>query len=134
MKQIICLSILLNTVILQAQDFGKDLEHLAETNQKCLDKGRFMLDCERNYYTQIDSMLNAVYNHIRKPMTEEQKSDLKTAQLSWLKARDKKFNEINKEDIGLGGQDEMLIKYQKKATYVLDRINYFIKQYLNKDE
>ncbi len=76
-------------------------------------------------------MLNIVYNHIRKQMTEEQKKEFKTSQLIWLKARDKEFIKINKEDVGTGGHDEIMIKTSRKANYVADRIKYFIKSYLD---
>lgn len=130
-RLIVVLVVLCSTTSLFAQDFKKELEKLSISNQKRLDTGRFMLDTERSYYIQMDSMLNVVYNHIRKSMNENEKSALKKIQLQWLKDRDVRFKEINQNDYGMGGgQDEAMVKYQKKSVYVIERVNYLIDNYL----
>jgi uncharacterized protein YecT (DUF1311 family) len=128
-KLVLLTFIVLNTLVLHGQNFIKEIERLTKANQECLDKGQFMASCERSYYVQMDSMLNIVYRHIRKPMNEDQKLEMKKSQLIWLKQRDKEFNRIDRENDG-GGQDAVMFSYSDKSCYVIDRINYLIATFI----
>ncbi len=130
MKRLILLFLFTNLVT--AQNFKKGIQFLTNKNQKCLDSGEFMYECSNKFHLEIDSLLNVVYNNIRSKLKKEDKNILKTEQLSWLKSRDLKFKKIESEKTGLGnGLDELMIKQQSKADFVLKRINFLITNYLS---
>lgn len=113
-----------------AQNSTKDLNTLKIQNQKCLDRGEDMLGCSRKYFIQMDSLLNVVYKNCRSKMNLNAQQELKSKQLLWLKNRDIKFKKIDSEDIGHGnGLDDLLVKTQKKADFISERISFLIVHY-----
>ena len=78
-----------------------------------------MLNCSRAYYSQMDSLLNVVYNNIRRPLDLAEKSALKQEQIKWLHKRDAYFKKIDKEyaeenSQGFAGNDSRMIAIDKQ--------------------
>lgn len=118
---------------ISAQNFNNDLKKLNLQNQECLDKGENMLGCSQKYYAQIDSLLNVVYKNIKKGLNESQQLDLKNKQLAWIKNRDLKFKKIDIQNTGHGnGLDDIMVKTQRKADFVAERISFLITAYISK--
>jgi|TARA_R110002051_G_scaffold254217_4_gene313164 uncharacterized protein YecT (DUF1311 family) len=132
-KQHLYLLTFLLSLNLFSQNFGKSLKELKTENQNCLDTGEFMYNCSLEFYKKSDSLLNLVYNNVRKQLNSDQKDKLKQEQLSWLKQRDKKFEIINNYDTGLGnGLDDLMSKTQDKSKVVNKRTLFLIEKFINK--
>lgn len=118
---------------MQSQNCIPIIDTLEKKNKECLDKGVNMLNCSQNYYIQMDSLLNVVYNRIKGELNTNSKEILRTKQLDWLKIRDAEFKKINSKETGLGnGRDDLMSKTQDKADYVKERICFLIKTYPEK--
>ncbi|MGV3503723.1 MAG: lysozyme inhibitor LprI family protein [Adhaeribacter sp.] len=103
------------------------LDTMSRQYKSCLDKGSFMLGCSQQYYKQMDSLLNVVYNKMRKPMNATDKLAFKNEQLKWLQKRDAYFKKVDKQsaaDSGPGpvGQDFLMIALDEKANFVRKRV------------
>lgn len=106
---------------------------LTERHQKCLDSGIDMLNCSKNFYLQMDSILNVVYNKLRRNLNPKEKEVLKKEQLSWLKDRDIFFKKQNIEfekkfNGGEWGSDMYMITYQNDAEFVKKRVIFLMSQ------
>ena len=114
-----------------SQNFSHELDIIEKENQECLDKGKFMLNCSVKYYQENDSLLNVVYDKIKRNLNSEEKLKFSESQIEWLELRDKEFKKINSENSGLGnGLDDKMFEYQKKADFVSERIKYLINEFL----
>jgi len=103
------------------------LDSLNINHQKCLNKGQFMLSCSQKYYTEMDSMLNVIYKDVKRKLSiESDRLKLKQSELKWLKERDIYFEKIYKEINDELAQDEIMFYTEKKAKFVLDRINFLM--------
>ena len=66
-----------------------------------------------------------------KNLDPEEALKFSETQIEWIELRDKEFKKINSENTGLGnGLDDKMIKYQKKADFVSERIKYLINEFL----
>lgn len=107
-----------------------EIDTLENKYHSCLDKGEYMLGCSREYYTEIDKILNTTYKNIMSGLDETQKNKLKTEQKAWLKKRDAYFMKVDQEnEDGLSGNDLKMIRTDKQADYVKERVIYLIKKY-----
>ena len=109
------------------------LGSMSKKYQDCLDAGTNMLGCSQQYYKQMDSLLNVVYNKIRKPMNATDKLALKNEQLKWLQRRDTYFKKVDRQsavDSGSGpiGQDFLMIALDEKASLVRKRVEELMKR------
>lgn len=102
----------------------KSITQIRDTYQNCLDTGEYMLGCAENYYNEIDKLLNKEYQSLRKMLNSEQKDELKSKQIAWLKKRDARFDMIGSEimESGMGGNDAQMMIWDEKAEYVFDRV------------
>jgi uncharacterized protein YecT (DUF1311 family) len=113
------------------------LDSLEQAYQKRLDTGIDMYGETYHFYVQTDSMLNLVYNKLRKSCDSLQKENLRDEQLVWLKERDaefwehlKKFKTRNPEaEPGQPGSlDDAMIMYESYAHVVLQRVYELLKK------
>jgi len=72
-------------------------------------------------------MLNVVYKDVKRKLSiESDRLKLKQSELKWLKEREIYFEKIYKEIKSEFAQDEMMFYTERKAKFVLDRINFLI--------
>ncbi len=78
----------------------------------------------------MDSMLNVVYKSFIKNKTATERNKIRKNQLCWLKERDILFVKIDKEkkEPGLSEKDNVMVKTDKKADFVRERIIKFSKK------
>lgn len=107
----------------------KTVDSLQNEEQKCLDKGQYMLGCSLNFYDQMDSLLNVVYFKLYHSLDTINQTNLKREQKRWLVKRDNIFKlnsqKIHKEAVKEGfdgGQDERMIIAEKNAIVVKQRV------------
>jgi uncharacterized protein YecT (DUF1311 family) len=137
MKNVVkTLMLLFAAVSLPFTGVGQTLKTIALMEQahlQCLDSGIGMTGCADSYRLQMDSLLNVVYNKLRKRLPTTEKDKLKTEQLAWLKQRDRHFKEqeqdyktnISPED---WTQEFYLIVYSSDAEFIKERVVYLIKR------
>ncbi|MBN9297398.1 MAG: DUF1311 domain-containing protein [Filimonas sp.] len=131
-KIIFCLfSFICTLTIVNAQITTHTLDSINNSYQACLDKGQQMIKCTSNYYAVMDSLLNIVYNAVRRKMDSTGRNALKADQLKWLKQRDIFFAKKDaqfeqKTKSGEWGRDDRLIIYDEKAIFVEKRVEYLM--------
>ncbi len=117
----------------------KIINRLETQYQSCLDKGEYMLGCTKNFYFQMDSMLNVVYLKLHSTLSTSQKAKLKIEQKAWLLKRDIYFKmtlkefETKNQDISpsgpaFGAQNDAMFMYDDNAKFVKDRVLVLIKR------
>lgn len=109
------------------------VEDMAARHQTCLDEGRHMLQCSREYYRQMDSLLNMTYKNLYSGMAPAEREMLKKEQVSWLRRRDEYFKEQQAKyrksfDAGEMGADMFMVVYDDDAEFVKERILELIDQ------
>ena len=115
----------------QAQTL-EELTTIDNNYKACLGRGTNMLGCSQLYYSQMDSLLNVVYNKLRRPLDQSGKAALKNEQLKWLGKRDAYFKKIDKEHAaensnGFAGNNSRMITIADKAKFVRERVEELIK-------
>ncbi len=104
-------------------NYSKFLVQSEAIHQQCLDTGDDMLGCSQKYYSEMDSMLNVVYNGIIKNLDDDAKIALKKEQLGWLAHRDKAFSDFDNEKISeISSSDNQTLSLNKKADFVKERV------------
>lgn len=111
----------------------KTIDSISNAFQKRLDTGVEMLKCTRDFYLQMDSMLNVVYNKLRTKLNTSEKDILKKEQLTWLKKRDVYFKKENQKfqqkfDSNEWGSDMYMIIYEEEAEFVKGRTIVLLKR------
>lgn len=109
------------------------VEELEFKEQDCLDSGANMVGCSEEYYKQMETLMNTVYDTVRSNLlSSEEKGKLKKEQLLWLKKKDKRFIELYRETITkLGtadGEEFKMALNDAKAAFVAERIKELIKR------
>lgn len=107
------------------------LDSIDQAYQACLDSGVYMYGCSVNYYAQMDSMLNVVYNSRMKNEDTALKARLKQDERKWLIRRDVYFKKLEKNldtRVRKYGpvQDDAMIMVDKKARFVRNRVLYLL--------
>ena len=113
------------------------VDSLSKGYQICLDSSMDMKDCSLKCYWKVDSMLNIVYNKLRKQLTSTEQTGLKTEQKNWLRARDKYFaiqDRIfySRMKSGEWGIDMRMIPIDHKAKFVEKRVYVLLSKIKNR--
>ena len=109
------------------------VDYLSKQYQDCLDRGKYMLGCSKQFYFQMDSLLNVVYTNLRSTLTKEQQLVITRAQQQWLTQRDAHFKQtlakFKKANPGhspygsaIGAQDDAMFMYDENAEFVKKRV------------
>ncbi|ASZ10317.1 DUF1311 domain-containing protein [Chitinophaga pendula] len=97
--------------------------------QQCMAKGQDMYSCAIEYYQQLDSMLQAVYEELYERLGADRQTVLKTDQDAWIQQRDRYFKTIDtKAAKSLFGLDDQTIAADNKAAYIKDRVVALLKE------
>lgn len=102
--------------------------------QSFLDTGNAMHLCSTDYYEKSDSLLNVVYNKLRKNYNPAEKRNLKKEQIDWLAMRDlyfkKEYTSLkNNKIFEEGTHDFEMVLYNNKSKFVIDRVKELIKRF-----
>lgn len=111
----------------------KTIENMQIEYQSCLDTGNAMHLCSTDYYEKSDSLLNVVYNKLRKKYNPAQKRNLKKEQINWLAKRDlyfkKEYTSLkNNKNFEEGTHDFEMVLYHNKSKFVIDRVKVLVKK------
>jgi uncharacterized protein YecT (DUF1311 family) len=115
------------------------VEAMENHYQSCLDQGKDMFGCSKQYYHAMDSMLNVVYNKLRSALDSAHKAKLKKQQVQWLSKPDSYFDKtknvfktnnpgIDPYGEAFGGQDDAMIMFDQNAAFVQQRVLELISQ------
>lgn len=97
--------------------------------QQCMAKGQDMYSCAIEYYQQLDSMLQAVYDELYERLDTDRQTTLKAEQDTWIQQRDRYFKTIDtKAAKSLFGLDDQTIAADNKAAYLKDRVVALLKE------
>ncbi len=116
------------TLVQEVSDYKMALDNLTKINQEKLDTGIGMLQAEKAYYTQLDSMLNVVYKDLINMYNKTNSENLIKQQRQWLKERDAFFlkmqDEYQKEsgEVDFLPNDFKLMVYGEKCSFVKERV------------
>jgi|GEM_PF-6115539 len=102
----------------------------AETKcQACTDAGNnSFVDCELTHRKTVDSVLNVIYDRLKKQMNPNSFTVLKKDELAWIKKRDqylrKEAIDQQNDDVEASVKNALLI--HKEALYTADRAKYLL--------
>ena len=102
-------------------------------HKECLKIKSDSNNCSKMFLSQMDSMLNVVFNEVVKTNPSDKKSSLLKEQMSWSKKKGEFYKKqddtfvYNLKD-GIWTKDMIRITYQQKADYLLKRIRILLKQ------
>jgi uncharacterized protein YecT (DUF1311 family) len=111
----------------------KTVKDLKSSYQICLDQGNYMAGCSIDYYNQVDSLLNVVYQNLKHQLNSEDRPKFLQEQKEWLKKRDAYFRKITKTTIkegvfSEGTADFEMVVTDKKADFVVERLKVLIER------
>lgn len=87
--------------------------------QDVRDAGYGLVNNEKQLLFDSDSLLNVVYQDLKDLLSKQQLDSLKLIQFEWLKYKEKKFDEIWKEnDPMLQREIELIIKYHSQEEII----------------
>ncbi|WMI65083.1 lysozyme inhibitor LprI family protein [Aestuariibaculum sp. YM273] len=115
-------------LVKEASDYKMVLDNLTKLNQERLDTGIAMLQTEKLYYTQMDSMLNVVYKDLINTYNKTNFENLRKQQRQWLKERDAFFRKMQDEyqkesgEVDFLPNDYKLMVYGEKSSFVKERV------------
>ncbi|PWA06574.1 hypothetical protein [Flavobacterium psychrotolerans] len=115
------------------RDFNFEIEQLSEKHQKCLDSGKNMMNCSRQFHFEMNHMLKIVLKECRISLNKTEQESLEREQLLWSKKREQYITEQNQEfndkiKSEEWGQDMYMAVYQNDADFVKARVLELIKR------
>jgi len=119
-------------LFLNSQDYEKQLAVLNETYQNCLDEGKFMMNCSRNFYNQLEELMNHILLDFQENASQEKLDAILESQEEWEIRIKPEFTLINKKlDSAIAPneavpQDELMFAYHDRARIIEDRISQLI--------
>ncbi len=83
------------------------------------DRGYGLVNNEKQLLFDSDSLLNVVYKDLKRILPKQQFGSLKSSQSEWIKYKEKKFNEIWKEnDPMFQGEMGLTVKYHSQEEII----------------
>lgn len=129
---LILLLFLIVSINTQAQ-IAVVVNEMETSHKECLKIKSDSNNCSKVFLSQMDSMLNVVFNEVVKTNPSEKKSSLLKEQFSWSKKKGEFFKKQDETFVynlkdGIWTKDMIRISYQQKADYLLKRIRSLLKQ------
>lgn len=119
------------TMCLSLSAFGQisknAVDSLDKQYQQNLGGGKSPYACALQYYNEMDSLLNVVYNQLVTTMNDPQRESLQISQEQWTEKKEAYFKEIDirvekKRPMTLAGLDDDMIVTDNKAAYIKNRV------------
>ncbi len=117
----------------QEPDYQKKLQELNSTYQNCLDEGQAMMDCSRDFYSEMGELMELILIDIQENSPLEYSDSIIQNQRVWEVKIEDKFNLINQRldsvtpSRGAIPHDELMFAYNDKAQIIEERIVELIK-------
>ena len=126
---LLCLFVSINT---QAQ-IAVAVNDMETAHKECLKIKSDSNNCSKMFLSQMDSMLNVVFNEVVKTNPSDKKSSLLKEQMSWSKKKGEFYKKQDETFVynlkdGIWTKDMIRISYQQKADFLLKRIRALLKQ------
>ncbi len=124
--------LLLSLFFTKAPDYKKQLAALKETYQNCLDEGKFMMNCSRDFYDQLEELMNHILLDFQENASQEKLEAILESQEEWEIEIQPEFSLINQKLDSVTGPngavplDDLMFAYNDRARIIEDRINQLI--------
>lgn len=123
----ICFSISVNAQI------STVINEMEMTHKACISIKPDSNACSKTYLSQMDSMLNVVFEKVINQTDASDKSKIINDQISWGKKKNDFFKKQDETFVynlkdGIWTKEMIRISYQQKADYLLKRIRVLLKK------
>jgi hypothetical protein len=128
------LYLILALFYIQEPDYQKKIEELNMTYQNCLDEGKSMVNCSRDFLSQMGDLMDRILIDIQKKAPKEKSDLILQNQREWEVKIEDKFDLINQRldslalTNGVVPQDDVLFANNDRARIFEDRIAELIDQ------
>jgi mevalonate kinase len=118
----------LSLLFIQEPDYQKKIVELNVTYQNCLDEGKAMVNCSRDFLSQMGELMDRILLDIQKNAPREQSDLILQNQSEWEVKIQEKFNLINQRldsvslSSGVVPQDDVMFANNDRARIFEDRI------------
>ncbi len=126
--------LILSLLFIQEPDYQKKLQELNVTYQNCLDEGRAMVNCSRDFLSQMGELMDRILIDFQENSPKEKSDLILQNQREWEVKIQDKFNLINQRldsvtlSNGAVPQDEVMFSHNDKARIFEERIIELIDQ------
>lgn len=110
-----------------AQTSKTAVDSLEKRYQQCLSEGKSAYNCALQYYSAMDSLLDAVYRQLYSKLDNNRRELLQVSQEQWVEKKEAYFKNIDlrvekKRPMTLAGLDDDMIVTDNKAAYLKTRV------------
>ncbi|MDI1324309.1 MAG: hypothetical protein PSV36_16270 [Algoriphagus sp.] len=126
--------LILSLLFIQDPDYPKKLQELNVTYQNCLDEGKAMVNCSRDFLSQMGELMDRILMDFQENSPKEKSDLILQNQSEWEVKIQEKFNLINQRldsltlSSGAIPHDELMFAYNDKARIFEERIIELIDQ------
>lgn len=126
--------LILSLLFIQEPDYQKKLQELNVTYQNCLDEGKAMVNCSRDFLSQMGELMDRILIDFQENAPKEKSDLILQNQRDWEVKIQDKFNLINQRldsvtlSNGAVPRDEVMFAYNDKALIIEERIIELIDQ------
>ncbi len=120
--------LILSFLFIQEPDYPKKLQELNETYQNCLDEGKAMVNCSRDFLSQMGDLMDRILIDFQENAPKEKSDLILQNQKEWEAKIQDKFNLINQrlDSLALTNsvvpQDDVMFANNDKARIFEERI------------
>jgi mevalonate kinase len=106
--------LILSFLLIQEPDYQKKLQELNVTYQNCLDEGKIMVNCSRDFLSQMGELMDRILIDFQENAPKEKSDLILQNQREWEAKIQEKFNLINQRldsltlSSGAVPQDELM--------------------------
>lgn len=126
--------LILTFLLIQAPDYPKKLQELNGNYQVCLDEGKLMVNCSRDFYSQMTELMGCILEDLKENSPKQMSHSIFQTQQKWEIDTQTKFDLINQrldsitKANGIAPLDEVMFAYNDKALIIEERIVELIEQ------
>ena len=124
----------LSLLFIQEPDYQKKIEELNLTYQNCLDQGKAMVNCSRDFLSQMGELMDLILLDIKENAPKDKSDLILQNQREWEVKIQDKFNLINQrlDSLALTNgevpHDEVMFANNDRARIFVERIVELIDQ------
>lgn len=128
------LYLILSLLFIQEPDYQKKIENLNVTYQNCLDEGKAMVNCSRDFLSQMGELMDLILLDIKENAPKDKSDLILQNQREWEVKIQDKFNLINQrlDSLALTNgevpNDEVMFANNDRARIFEERIIELIDQ------
>lgn len=120
--------LILSFLLIQEPDYPKKLQEHNSTYQNCLDEAKIMVNCSRDFLSQMGDLMDRILLDIQENAPKEKSDSILQNQRGWEVKIQDKFNLINQrlDSLALTNsavpQDDVMFANNDKARIFEERI------------